>query len=196
MTYLNRIYNSDIIGFKLGSDKTISVSGYENVKKVLTSEEYDGRPDNFFIRLRAMGTRNGITFTDGEHWHEQRSFVMRHLRDVGFGKKTMERFILEELDDLLKFIQKSGWVKREALFSPSILSVLWNLVAGKKLRREDPVFNKLIQLLLKRSSAFNIAGSALTNMAWLRFIAPEATGYNLILNLNNQLREFIMVNFY
>jgi methyl farnesoate epoxidase/farnesoate epoxidase len=54
---LSEMYNSPVIGLKLGNDLVIVVLTYPNVKEVLTREEFDGRPDNFFLRLRTMGTR-------------------------------------------------------------------------------------------------------------------------------------------
>lgn len=35
--------------------------------------------------------------TDGELWHEQRSFALRHMRQLGFGKTPMENLIISEL---------------------------------------------------------------------------------------------------
>lgn len=35
--------------------------------------------------------------TDGELWQEQRSFALRHMRQLGFGKSAMETLIINEL---------------------------------------------------------------------------------------------------
>lgn len=35
--------------------------------------------------------------TDGKLWHEQRSFALRHMRQLGFGKNAMETLIISEL---------------------------------------------------------------------------------------------------
>lgn len=32
---------------------------YDLVKEVLTRDDFNNRPDNFFMRLRCMGTRKG-----------------------------------------------------------------------------------------------------------------------------------------
>jgi hypothetical protein len=49
----------------------------------------------------------GITFTDGSYWSEQRSFAVRHLRHVGFGKELKEDLIMEELKDLVRLFGES-----------------------------------------------------------------------------------------
>jgi hypothetical protein len=36
---------------------------------------------------------------------EQRRFTLRHLRDLGFGKKSLEGIILEEAEVLIKKLQ-------------------------------------------------------------------------------------------
>lgn len=56
-------YNSPVIGLKLGSELVIYARSYAIVKQIHSREEFDGRPDNFFLRLRTMGTRLGITCT-------------------------------------------------------------------------------------------------------------------------------------
>lgn len=39
--------------------------------------------------------------TDGELWKEQRRFTIKHLKDVGVGKSSLEGMILEEIRDLI-----------------------------------------------------------------------------------------------
>jgi methyl farnesoate epoxidase/farnesoate epoxidase len=56
---LAREHNTPVLGLRLGTELTVVVFGYDLIKHVFTREEYDGRPDCFFIRLRAMGGRNG-----------------------------------------------------------------------------------------------------------------------------------------
>lgn len=52
-----------------------------------------------------MGSRLGITCTDGDLWHEQRSFVVRQLRNVGFGRSKMEICIQNELKEILQILE-------------------------------------------------------------------------------------------
>jgi hypothetical protein len=56
---LSKRYNSPIIALRLGSSNTIVVSGSECINAVLSAEEYDGRPWNYFIKLRNMGKKKG-----------------------------------------------------------------------------------------------------------------------------------------
>lgn len=187
-------YNSEIIGFKLGRENVVAVHGYDLVHKIHLDEVFEGRPDNFFLRLRTMGTRKGITCTDGPLWSEQRNFAVRHLRQAGYGKVQMDNHIRNECNDLIEFISNLNEVPTwpGTFLAPSIISVLWYLTASKKLERTDKRLNRLLELLQQRSKAFDMCGGMLTQMPWLRFIAPEKTGYNMICNLNKELHEFFM----
>lgn len=61
---LAEAYNTNILGLKLGRDYVVVVFSYDAVRRVLTDEDYEGRPDNFFIRLRSMGTRKGKSLSE------------------------------------------------------------------------------------------------------------------------------------
>jgi len=44
----------------------------------------------------------GLIFTQGPLWEEQRRFTVRHLRDLGFGKTSIENQIKDEINELIK----------------------------------------------------------------------------------------------
>jgi hypothetical protein len=54
-----REHDTAVLGLRLGSELTVVVFGYQMAKEVCSRKEFDGRPDTFFIRLRAMGGRGG-----------------------------------------------------------------------------------------------------------------------------------------
>lgn len=136
----------------------------------------------------------GVTCTDGPFWAEQRSFVIRHLRQAGYGRQAMETQIQVELKELLEVIQdyngKPEWPGK--FLPPSVINVLWTFTAGTRIPRTDERLSKLLQLFEKRSKAFDMSGGLLNQMPWLRFIAPDYTGYSLIQNFNKKLNEFFM----
>lgn len=51
------MYKSPVIGLKLGRELVVVAMTYPIVHEVHTSDAFDGRPDNFFLRLRTMGSR-------------------------------------------------------------------------------------------------------------------------------------------
>ncbi|KAJ4434999.1 hypothetical protein ANN_23571 [Periplaneta americana] len=90
-----------VVGFFLGPRTAVAICGPREVLEVLRREEFQIRPDGDFFRERSFGKKLGIFFSDGPFWVEQRRFTLRHLRDFGFGKKSMEGFILDEVEDIL-----------------------------------------------------------------------------------------------
>lgn len=56
---LRKKYNSDVIGLKLGREYVVVVFGNALLNETFHRDEFQGRPDNFFLRLRTMGKRLG-----------------------------------------------------------------------------------------------------------------------------------------
>lgn len=55
---LSEQYRSPLIGMKLGQELVVVAMTYPVIKQILARDEFDGRPDNYFLRLRTMGTRS------------------------------------------------------------------------------------------------------------------------------------------
>lgn len=191
---LSRIYDSPVLGLKLGRDLVVVGLTYPIVKEIHNREEFDGRPDNFFLRLRTMGTRLGITCTDGAHWSEHRNFVVRHLRQLGYGRQAMETQIQEQLSELVSVVKSFNGapVWPGTFLPPSVINILWTFTTGTRISRDDSRLHRLLDLLQKRSKAFDMSGGVLSQMPWMRFIAPEKTGYNLLKRFNNELHNLFM----
>ncbi|XP_046998162.1 methyl farnesoate epoxidase-like [Schistocerca americana] len=96
-TYLAQKYKSPVVGLRLGGDLTVIVSTRSLIREVLTRPEFEGRPQNFFAYLRSLGLRKVV---DGKLWQEQRAFVMRHLRSLGFSGAQVGKEVRALLDVL------------------------------------------------------------------------------------------------
>jgi len=81
---------------------------------------------------------SGLIFSQGELWREQRRFTLRHLRDLGFGKRSMEGLIHDEVSSLLIEVGRMAgpdWaepVELHDVLGTSGINVLWHVMAGKK----------------------------------------------------------------
>ncbi|XP_068149181.1 probable cytochrome P450 305a1 [Drosophila tropicalis] len=188
-------YNSQLLGLKLGSEYVVVAMGNAMVREVQLQEVFEGRPDNFFLRLRTMGTRKGITCTDGKLWYEHRNFAMKQMRHVGYGRSQMEGHIEREAEELLNKLARTEETPIEPVtkLAESVLNVLWCLIAGKRIASdEDGTLHSLLDLMTRRSKLFDICGGLLAQFPWLRHVAPNKTGYNLIRQLNTELYQFFM----
>ena len=45
----------------------------------------------------------------------------------------------------------------------------------------------------RRAKAFDMAGGILSVFPWFRYVAPEASGYKLLVTLNNEVKLLLMV---
>lgn len=105
---------------------------------------------------------------------------------------------MDELHELLHLFGESSAVGRDVsmgvTFAPSVLNVLWVLTTGDKFSsRDDPNLHRLQQLFTARAKAFDLTGGSLNQFPWMRFLAPERIGYNVILRLNADLKDMFMV---
>ncbi|KAG8240025.1 hypothetical protein J437_LFUL016411 [Ladona fulva] len=106
-TSLAKEYATQILGIKVGKDRLIVLCSYEAAREVLSREEFDGRPTGVFFDTRTWGIRRGVIVVDGPLWHEQRRFILRHLKDFGFARRSMEDFVQKEVTELIKYFMKS-----------------------------------------------------------------------------------------
>ncbi|VEN54695.1 unnamed protein product, partial [Callosobruchus maculatus] len=129
-TYLDKKYG-DVVGMKLGRNYVVAASGPDAIKEVLTREDFDGRPDGFFFRLRTFGKRLGIVFSDGQFWKKQRKFSLQHLRSFGFGRKEMEEMIQDETRSLIQIFEDccDRPIYMHTAFDVSVLNGLWAMMA-------------------------------------------------------------------
>lgn len=92
-----------------------------------------------------------MAFTDGEFWREQRRFTMRQLRDMGFGKTSIEYQTMEEIRDLIDEIKNQAKsnvdnvVDFKGIFVVSVVNILWAIVGGERFRRDDARFKRLLE---------------------------------------------------
>ncbi|GBP04430.1 Probable cytochrome P450 305a1, partial [Eumeta japonica] len=190
LSHMAKEYSTQVLGLKLGSELVVVVYGEKNIRRVLTDKEFDGRPDNFFMRLRCFGKRLGITSTDGDLWKEHRKFTVKHLKNVGFGTTLMEKEIQREMVNIVRFIKENGrGMSPKTILAPAVTNVLWKYAAGETIPEKR--LNDFLNLMSARSRAFSMAGGWLNQWPWLRFILPELTGYSLISKLNEELSKII-----
>ncbi|KAK5640613.1 hypothetical protein RI129_011424 [Pyrocoelia pectoralis] len=185
---LSKKWNSNVVGLKLGEQLIVTVSTYPLIKKFLDSEDFSARPNNFFGRLRSFGDNIGITNAEGKIFIEQKKFLLRVV-----AKFSIEQKVKEEMDDLVRLINLDNEnVEFGKLIKPPILNTIWSIVAGKGFNRFDRKVQELLRLLDERNYAFDMSGALLSGYPWLRFVAPDYVGYNLIMKLNGAMTELIM----
>lgn len=199
--YFTKYYGS-IVGLKLVNTYLVVVSGKDLIRQLYNREELNGRPDGFFFRIRSFGKRLGIVFTDGCFWEQQRRFSVRTLRCLGLGKISMIEHVEREALELLKHLDKKSknskdiFVQKDNsnIFDLSVMNVTWTILRGSRFELEDQQLIMLMEMIHKSFQIIDMSGGILSQLPWLRFIAPEKTGYSQLIKTLEPLWDFLNRN--
>jgi hypothetical protein len=124
---------------------------------------------------------------------------VRHLKQLGYGKQAMDSMIMKEVVGLVETlaIEGGGGLREVSVgryVTPCVLNVLWMLVTGSRFSSwNDPRLQHVMQLMSQRARAFDMSGGMLNLFPWIRFCAPERSGYRIITRINAELKGIIMV---
>ncbi|OXU26364.1 hypothetical protein TSAR_002453 [Trichomalopsis sarcophagae] len=280
---LSKKYGS-IIGLKIGIDSIIILNDYESMKAMIMNENCDGRPIGPVYDSRTFGKRRGLLVVDGHLWVEQRRFILRHLRDFGFGRTNMavqiefeatqlvnyydqlirdkasdvapdkpsvnsiannnnynnnnnidthvtkrkngqiyqlanedddlgkkEQTVLEErpvkksltaedfymkVDDDLEIREAAAKVpgvvvEMEDFFGVPVLNTLWCMMAGKRYNIDDKELIYLQKIFTTLLRDVDMVGCLFNHFPFLKYVAPEMSGYNKFMETHQQLWKFL-----
>ena len=95
----------------------------------------------------------------GPFWKDQKRFVLKTLRDYGFGRKSEEN-IREEAQTLIRhFIEQNTEEKDfliESNFNISVVNVIWKMVANRTFALDSPDGLEFVRTL---EEIFNVRDS-------------------------------------
>ncbi len=151
-----------VFGIYLGNLRTVVLTDYEDIKAVLNREESASRPPVVAVDVRPgweyavesepvlnKDRPPGVILSNGNYWRQQRRYVLKNLKDFGFGKSSMEDSLNEDVQKLLEHFkpQVGQPLSLNRMFNISILNALWNILVGEKLPLDDPKLHKTVELL-------------------------------------------------
>ncbi|XP_048521599.1 probable cytochrome P450 303a1 [Dendroctonus ponderosae] len=201
--------------FQVGKDPIVVVYGPQETKEMELSEDLIGRPIDPYFKLRTWNKRRGdsvdqgrtvvelgvvlgVLLTDNKFWQEQKRFLLRHLKEFGFGTKNMSVLIEQEVGHLLEFIEKSidenqGSVvfKMESMFSMSVLNTVWCMLAGVRYSQEDQKMKSLQSIMFRMFKTIHMVGAAFSHFPILKYLAPQLSGYKCYMETHQQIWDFL-----
>ncbi|XP_040069281.2 cytochrome P450 2J6 isoform X1 [Ixodes scapularis] len=126
-----------IVRVKLGSEDVVVLNDLDSIKEGLNKDAVLARPTHFL--LRSIGV-DGIATMNGQRWVDNRRFCMHVLRDLGFGKKSMEEHIKEEIAQLYDVLKSWNGTpgKIENVITSSVSNNITALVFGERFSYDDP----------------------------------------------------------
>ena len=145
----------DVAGFYVATQPAVFISDVEKLRKIFKMDEASGRASDKPYNTFRYGNENkggysrGLMFSTGEEWKDQRRFALRSLKDLGFGKVTMEDAINDEVEKLIEVLKKKEGqaVGLNLQMNISIVNALWAILVGEKLDLDDPKLLKVVKTL-------------------------------------------------
>lgn len=121
----------------------------KDIKDAFSENAFSGRADFKPLRTRMGGIPRGLIFNTERSWMEQRRFTLKSLRDFGFGKKSMETIVYDEINELIDtFKTMTGKpMQTQNKFNAAVLNALWSMVTGQRYSHDNPLLQDLIKRL-------------------------------------------------
>ncbi|XP_069187321.1 cytochrome P450 2D15 isoform X2 [Procambarus clarkii] len=195
----------NMASFGISSIRFVLVSGMSTLKEVFSHKHSTGRPDMVITTTRnyllteGRDLYVGIIGSSGERWQEQRRFVLRHLRDLGFGKTSYEPMMVDEVSELMNHIQqqKGKPLHMNKFFNRSVVNVLWGMMMGKRFSYDDAKLEKLLKTFFQPVD-FNLLDPLIfiPGMTWAIMYIPilreNLTSIKDIIKfMRDELRDFM-----
>lgn len=186
-----------VLGLRIGKDRIVMVNSLEANKEMLFNEDIDGRPKGIFYQTRTWGERRGVLLTDGELWKEQRRFLIKHLKEFGFGRSGMGETAKLEAEhiviDVMHMIgdRGSAVIQMHNFFNVYILNTLWTMMAGNRYNPSDPQMKILQSMLFDLFAAVDMVGTAFSHFPILSIVAPTLSGYRNFIKTHKRIWKFL-----
>lgn len=154
----------------------IVLNNYKDIKDAFAETAFSGRADFKPLIDRSGGVPRGIIFNSARSWTEQRRFTLKSLRDFGFGKKSMETIVYDEINELIdNFKTVVGKpMQTQNKFNAAVLNALWTMVTGQRYSHDDPLLQNLIKRLTS-SVTQSRAASVVLFFPWLYVLRNKMT---------------------
>lgn len=136
----------------MGRQKLVVISGNELVKKVLNTDDFNGRPDGFFFRARSFGKKLGILFGDGINWSRLRHLTVKNLRSFGYGQNEMYKNLNIEGKELVNYL--NDYTKKhnktftiDEFFGLPVFNTIWTVMTRTRFSYDDKKLDDIMTVI-------------------------------------------------
>ncbi|XP_046679618.1 probable cytochrome P450 304a1 isoform X2 [Homalodisca vitripennis] len=201
--WMARRYNTEILGIYFGPTPTVIACTQASAREMLSHPAFQGRAEAFIPSCRDKdGVIRGQFFIDGHRWTEQRRFMLRNLRDFGFGtrSKTFEKIIEEELRDFIDLVQsrhvegvcEEGKVMVPPAFYAYFLNLSLHIFLGTRMPpAQHHKLREFAYTAYKFLLAIDPTTGAINMTPWIRHLVPELSGFNDCMRSSDFIKQFI-----
>ncbi|TMS20806.1 Cytochrome P450 2J1 [Larimichthys crocea] len=141
----------DVFSLRLGQKRIVVLNKFKVIKEGLVNhgDGLSDRPDLPITQDTTYGL--GIIFSNGHIWKQQRRFALSTLRYFGFGKKSLEPVILEEVTHCANIFRsfKGKPFGPHLIMNNVVSNIICFLVFGHRFEYSDEKFKRLVELFGK-----------------------------------------------
>ncbi|XP_010307656.1 cytochrome P450 2J6 [Balearica regulorum gibbericeps] len=169
----------------------VVLQGFQALKEGLTvhPEDVAGRPASSAFHILTHG--NGVMFSNGHLWKQQRRFGLATIRKVGVGKKDQEHQLQQEACQLVEYLQKTNGKPLDPTMPivHTVSNVICSVIFGHRFSKDDENFHRLIESIDTITAFGNSIWFFILEMfPWLasHFLAPvkkTMSGINFVNSL-------------
>ncbi|KAL5012956.1 hypothetical protein ScPMuIL_011507 [Solemya velum] len=155
---LRRQYG-DLFGVYFGSRLLVVLNGYDLIQEALVknADVFTDRPQ-LLLRQQLCGT-HGLINLSGSVYKEHRKFITDTLRKLGFGKRSIETRVVEEVKHCLNLIDRDSPIAIDPrnLICNCVANVTCSIIFGERFELDNPEF---VRWLGVTEEIFKKSGSA------------------------------------
>ena len=132
----------------------------------------------------------GIATTSGSLWKEHRTFALTTLRDFGFGKRSLQDKILEEVEVFIDVIkqEKGKAFNISDYLHTSISNVICSVALGERFEHTDRKFRDIIHAVTENLNNADVTG-LLTFLPFLKYIPGDPVNYKGVMSNVDKIIE-------
>ncbi|XP_038189418.1 cytochrome P450 2J3-like isoform X2 [Arvicola amphibius] len=182
----------NVISLDLGIMSSVIVSSLPLIKEAFTQleENFMSRPK--FPMQKHVFNENGLIFSSGQTWKEQRRFALMTLRNFGLGKKSLEQRIQEEAQHLVGVIKEEKGQPFDPHFkiNNAVSNIICSITFGERFEYHDSQFQELLRLLDEATSSTSSKMVRLYNIfPWIMKYLPGS--HQTTLATWKQLKSYV-----
>ncbi|KAL6030889.1 hypothetical protein STEG23_032334 [Scotinomys teguina] len=139
----------NIFSLNLGDFTSVVITGLPLIKEVFTHMEQNILNRPVTLIREHISNNNGLVFSSGQTWKEQRRFALMTLRNFGLGKKSLEQRMQEEAQHLVEAIGEEGGQPFNPHFNinNAVSNIICSVTFGERFEYQDCKFQEMLRLL-------------------------------------------------
>ncbi|XP_047471897.1 cytochrome P450 2L1-like [Penaeus chinensis] len=188
--------HGDIYIWRIGTQVMVFLHSYEMCKEAFARQEFTNRPDwSLFNSNEKVAL--GVVGSNGIHWHTNRRFTLRQLKDQGMGKSMLVSGIHEQAEMLIGKLREQAGKQKPVPYAirVAVVNVIWHMVAGKTYDVDDPKLKEFVELM-DEFNDYSQYNAILDLFPWLKIIPDFIKNRLFSLDKMNSADKKFMDYFY